>query len=106
MKIKLSPIRMDVEPLQAFVEGDRITINGTEYDFTPLKQGETLPQFEPFASSIERDESGVICLTLKLPHGDSAPEETRFPAAYDVAMDVDGEVPVPPYNIEEGAAHD
>ncbi|MGL6596867.1 hypothetical protein ACSZOB_03400 [Aeromonas veronii] len=98
MKIKLSPIRMDAEPLQAFTEGDKITINGAEYDFAPLKKGETLPQFEPFASDIERDEDGVICLTLKLPHGDNAPEETRFHAAYGVAIDVEGEVPVPPYN--------
>lgn len=101
MKIKLSPVRVDSDPLMAIVDGDKITVNGVEYDFSPLKQGDTLPKFEPFASDIERDADGVICLTLNLPHGPNAPVETRFPAAYSEPMNVIGEVHVPPYNIEE-----
>ncbi len=42
---------------------------------------------------------GVVNITLCLPHGANAPEETRFPAAYDVPMTVvDGQVPLPPYD--------
>lgn len=104
MKIKLSPVFKDTAPLSAQVAGDVITINGEVYDFTPLKEGETLPSEAlpdgVFASSVERID-GDIHLTLVLPHAVTAPEETRFPAAYSVAMDVvSGEVPVPPYDVE------
>lgn len=102
MKIKLSPIFKETTPLSAKIDEDKITVNGEVYDFTPLKEGETLPSDAlpegVFASSIERIE-GDIHLTLVLPHAVTAPYETRFPAAYSVAMDVvSGEVPLPPYD--------
>lgn len=101
MKIKLSPVFKDTTPLSAQVAGDVITINGEVYDFSPLKEGETLPSEalpDYFVGSIERIE-GDIHLTLVLPHAVNAPHETRFPAAYSVAMDVvSGEVPLPPYD--------
>lgn len=101
MKIKLSPVRSDNEPLAASVEGDVITVNGTAYDLSPLEASEELPATEPFAGSIIRDADGVIHLTLMMPHGANAPEETRFPAAFAEAMDIDsGNIPVPPYDEE------
>ena len=101
MKIKLSPVRSDSEPLIASVEGDVITVNGVEYDLSPLGPGEELPAPVPFSGSIIRDDGGILHLTLLLPHGANAPEETRFPAAYAEAMDVEsGNVPVPPHDEE------
>ncbi|HHQ4662247.1 TPA: hypothetical protein ACSPZY_002685 [Aeromonas veronii] len=100
MKIKLSPVRMNSEPLAASVAGDVITINGVAYDLSQLGEGEELPAGAPFTGSIIRDNDGVIHLALQLPHGANAPEETRFHAAYNEAMDIsEGEVPVPPYDM-------
>lgn len=108
MKIKLSPVRADMPPLQAIVESeDLIIINGEPFDFSPLKAGETLPraalgETSPFVSDIERGFSGELLFTLRLPHGMSAPQETRFPSAYDIPINISsGELPVPPYNAGE-----
>lgn len=44
---------------------------------------------------------GEIHLTLCLPHGQFAPHETRFPAAYTEPLTVvDGPVPLPPYDAQ------
>lgn len=101
MKIKLSPARMD-EQLVATVSGDSITVNGTRINFGPLLNGETIPNEaisnKWIAGDVHRID-GEIHLTLVLPHGATAPQETRFPAAYDVPMTVSsGAVPLPPYN--------
>lgn len=105
MKIKLSPVRADTAPLQATVKnGDTIVINGELFDFSPLQAGETLPVAamggtSPFVSDIERDKSGELHFTLRLPHGAFAPKETLFPVAYDTPIDIDsGELPTPPYS--------
>lgn len=101
MKIKLSPVRMD-EQLTASVSADTITLNGTNLNFGPLLDGETLPNEAINNKWISGDVhriNGEIHLTLVLPHGATAPQETRFPAAYDVPMTVSsGAVPLPPYN--------
>ena len=101
MKIKLSPARMD-EQLVATVSGDIITVNGARISFGPLLNGETLPNEainnKWIAGDVHRID-GEIHLTLVLPHGAAAPQETRFPDAYDVPMTViHGAVPLPPYN--------
>lgn len=101
MKIKLSPVRMDVQ-LLAEVSGDTITLNGVALDFSPLPEGGRLPAAaiinQWVLGDVERVD-GEICLTLVLPHGSRAPLETRFPAAYTVPMTVgDGPVPLPPYD--------
>lgn len=108
MKIKLSPVRADTQPLQAIVESeDLIVINGEPFDFSRLKAGETLPvhalgEASPFVSDIERDQSGELLFTLRLPHGGFAPRETRSPSAYDTPISIaSGELPVPPYNAGE-----
>ena len=107
MKIKLSPTRMD-EQLAASVSGDSITVNGTRINFGPLLNGETLPNEAINNKWIAGDAhriDGEIHLTLALPHGATAPQETRFPAAYDVPMTVSsGAVPLPPYNDQTKVA--
>ena len=102
MKIKLSPVRVDCEPLITSVNEDVITVNGCAFDFSRLKEGETLPHAalpsDMFAGDVERV-NGKVCLTLILPHGPNAPQETRFPEYFDVYMTVtDGPVPLPPYD--------
>lgn len=101
MKIYLSPVRMD-DKLIASVDGDTITVNGTVLDFLPLQEGETLPNAaipnDWIVGEVHRV-AGEIVLTLRLPHGATAPQETRFPDAYDAPMTVlGGEVPLPPYD--------
>jgi hypothetical protein len=101
MKIYLSPVRTNAQ-LTASVSGDTITVNGDVLDFTPLLEGETLPRTAVFNDWIIGDVhriAGEITLTLRLPHGANAPEETRFPDAYIVPITVaSGDVPLPPYD--------
>lgn len=106
MKIKLSPVRMD-EQLNASVIGDTIIINGLGFDFSPLQESEILPAAACNCSWISGDitrANGEICLTLILPHGAIAPQETRFPTAFYEPMTVtDGLVPLPPYDADPEA---
>ena len=81
MIIKLSPQRRN-DTLGISRSGDILTINGVEYDFSPLEDGDMLPQEavnnEFVISDVERV-GGVITLTLLLPHGANASEAARFP---------------------------
>ena len=101
MNIKLSPQRRD-EKLTASKQGDRLTINGVEYDFTDLPDGATLPvdtiDCEYIRGDVERIE-GQLHLTLILPHGPNAPHETRFPEPIVDPADgpADGPLLLPPY---------
>lgn len=99
MKIKLSPIRRD-DTLTVIKQGDSLTINGTTYDFSVIPDGATLPKgatdCEWLAFDVERIE-GVLHMTLLLPHGANAPEETRFPQP--IVDPVDGVLPLPAYDI-------
>lgn len=104
MKISFCPVRSD-ERFQAVVSGDTLTIDGDAGDFGALQEGDTLPRDAvdcPWLASDVTRENGEICLTLKLPHGANAPDETRFPQPVTVA---DGPVLLPPYDTapEEGA---
>lgn len=81
MKINLSPQRRD-DTLTVSKQGDTLTINGTEYDFTDLPDGATLPadavDSEFVIGTVERI-NGALELTLLLPHGANASEAARFP---------------------------
>jgi len=95
MKIKLSPQRRD-DSLSVFKQGDVLTINGTDYDFTDLPDGGTLPaeavDSEFVIGSVNRA-NGEIELTLLLPHGPNASEAARFPRP--ILDPADGEVELP-----------
>lgn len=100
MKIILSPVRMD-EQLMLDVEGDVVMVNGEEFDFSPLLEGATLPReailsdwFQGPADRID----GELILTIRLPCGPNAPEETRFPQP--IIVTEDGSVDLPPYDTE------
>jgi hypothetical protein len=100
MKISFSPIRRDSRSNFA-VSGDVLTVDGINYDFGPLNEGDTLPRSavsgDWLASDVTR-ESGEIALTVYLPHGVRAPSATRFPSPVTVT---DGAVSLPPYEVKE-----
>lgn len=100
MRINLTPMRRD-DLLELSVSGDALTVNGELFDFAPIPEGAALPRVAVacpwLASDVERS-GGKIALTLILPHGTNAPEETLFPAAIDVD---DGPVTLPSYELEE-----
>ena len=95
MKINLSPQRRD-DTLTVIKQGDTLTINGTDYDFTDLPDGGTLPadavDCEFVIGSVDRV-NGELELTLLLPHGPNATEAARFPEP--IIDPADGEVELP-----------
>ena len=95
MKITLSPQRRD-DTLTVIKQGDVLTINSTEYDFTDLPDGGTLPadavDCEFVIGSVDRV-NGELELTLLLPHGANASEDARFPEP--IIDPADGEVELP-----------
>lgn len=99
MKITWSPVRMD-EQLLINVEGDVVMVNGEEFDFSPLPDGATLPSGAVnsywFAGDVSRV-NGELRMTIRLPYGANAPEETRFPAP--ITVTEDGSVDIPIYDI-------
>ena len=106
MRIRLSPQCRD-EPLVLIRSGDTLVVNGETFDFTPLPDGATLPRdaidSEFFVSDVSRVE-GKLDLTLLLPHGPDAPEQTRFP---EPIMDPpDGVVALPPFTTERPESDD
>lgn len=101
MHITLSPMRCDGR-LSLVRSGDMLSINGTEYDFSALPDGATLPRgavtCDWLVSDVERID-GVIHLTLILPHGSEAPEETLFPSP--VIVSADGPIALPHYEVQD-----
>lgn len=65
------------EPLTVQVAGDAIILNGEEYDFSPLQEGEDILAAHTscswFQRTIERI-NGVIHVTLICPFGAPAPD--------------------------------
>jgi len=95
MKITLSPQRRD-DTLTVIKQGDTLTINGTEYDFSQLPNGGTLPKdavdCEWIISDVNRV-GGELELTLLLPHSADASEAARFPEP--IVDPADGQVELP-----------
>lgn len=104
MKLSLSPIRYDI-PLTLGLKGETLILNGEALDLSGIPEGATLPreavECDWLASDIDRID-GVLQLTLRLPHGANAPEQTLFPAP--ILITADGPVALPPYEREEPAA--
>ena len=101
MKITLSPTRTDT-PLIVSRAGDTLTLNGEEFDFGPLGEGETLPADaidSPWIAGDVTRTDGVLHITLRLPHGANSPEETRFPEP--IIDPPDGEVALPMHSLPE-----
>lgn len=103
MKLNFTPMRRD-EALTLSRSGDVLTINGEAFDFSGVPEGATLPReavvCEWLASDIERV-NGELELTLILPHGANAPQETLFPQP--ITVTADGAIALPAHSIEETA---
>jgi hypothetical protein len=101
MQIILSPIRAET-PLTLHRAGDVLTVNGEAFDLSGIPEGATLPReavaCDWLASDITR-RGGSLQMTILLPHGANAPEETRHPAPLELTSD--GPVALPPYDAEE-----
>lgn len=81
MKISLSPQRSDYL-LKIEKNGDCLTINGIEYDFSQLSEGDILPYGSVICEWIVSDVArinGELELTIKLPHSADASVYARFP---------------------------
>ncbi|MFN4158602.1 MAG: hypothetical protein ACK4GO_09390 [Gemmobacter sp.] len=95
MHLTLTPVRGDA-PLSLHRHGDVLTINGEAFDFSPLPEGATLPRDAVNCAWIADDVTrigGVLHLTLLLPHGACAPDDTRFPKP--LLLTGDGPVALP-----------
>lgn len=98
---KLSPAR--AAPIQYVVDQDTLFVDGIEFAFGPLLEGATLPREAVGAngwllSDVTRV-SGVIHMTILLPHGPNAPDLTRFPEPMTVSTD--GPVTLPAYSLDD-----
>lgn len=101
MHISFSPMRRD-DRLELVRQGDVLIVNGEAFDFTSLAEGDSLPRAalacDWLASDVTRA-GGAIHLTLILPHGAGAGQETLFPAPRLVTSD--GPVDLPPHDAAE-----
>lgn len=95
MKIKLSPVASD-ESLVVVKLGDTVKLNGTSLDFTRLADGATLPAEAiscPWINGAVDRVNGSLMITITMPHGADAGEQSRFPV--DIVNPPDGHVPLP-----------
>ncbi|WP_085599325.1 MULTISPECIES: hypothetical protein [unclassified Pseudomonas] len=98
--IKFSPVYTDrfARIESASVEGYAITINGEQFDFSPLEKGYEL-SLEAIDSPLFADKAvmsaeGVLSITLLMPYDEAtATEAIRFPAP--VTVTTNGPVDIP-----------
>lgn len=89
MKILLSPQRRD-DTLEVIKNGDVLKVNGKDFDFSPVGEGDTLPRQAIdslwFVGDIERV-NGELILTLLLPNPRDYSQEQAFPVPLVNVMD-------------------
>tara|TARA_R110002020_G_scaffold304014_1_gene519773 strand:- start:1450 stop:1776 length:327 start_codon:yes stop_codon:yes gene_type:complete len=99
--ITFSPLSGDT-PMTLEKQGGALIVNGEAFDFGFLADGDTLPHSavsgDWLASDVTRTD-GDLHLTVRLPHGPNAPEETRFPAP--ITATQDGPIALPPYDAPQ-----
>ncbi|MGS0738823.1 hypothetical protein ACVBEG_20340 [Pseudomonas sp. GG8] len=95
MRIKLSPSRND-DTLSVVKMGNILTINDVTFDFSQMKDGDTLPrsaiQSEWFVGDVDNT-GGELTLTLLLPLPVNFSQEQAFPV--DLTNVPDGPVVFP-----------
>ena len=98
--ITFSPLSGDT-PMTLEKQGDTLIVNGEAFDFGFLSDGDTLPREavsgDWLASDVTRT-GDALHLTVRLPHGQNAPEETRFPSP--VPATQNGAIALPLFDIE------
>lgn len=89
MIINLSPVNGGSK-VEASVRGDAITVNGTEFDFSSVLDGDTIRGFYipgmVFAGEVGRRD-GEIYLTLIFPVGPNPSQSVAFPEPIHVIND-------------------
>ena len=101
MIIKLSPQRRD-DKLSVIKNGETLTINGKEYDFSPLEDGATLPHEAVNCPYICKDihrVDGELYIELLLPLGKEASQEAKFPS--DIVDPPDGKIELPYCGVQK-----
>lgn len=81
MKVNLSPKRLD-ETLMIVKSGDILTLNGEEFDLSPVGEGDTLPSDainSPWFSGVVERVDGELILTLLIPIPWNYSQEQAFP---------------------------
>jgi len=96
LTLNLSPVRSDDPQPKVSYIAPVLTVNSTAYDLSELPDGATAQH--PVLGTVERSGDDYE-LTLKITHGSSAPEATRFPEPLTVT--VNGLVELPLYNTPE-----
>lgn len=96
MIINYSP-QLRSDTLTLVKQGDALTINSVEINFSPLESGTKLPSevcqtYSPFLLAAQRNEDGELEVTLLLPHGENATQAALFPQP---VTPQDGPVEVP-----------
>lgn len=99
MILNYSPQYRSDGPLALAKQGDTLTINSTHVDLSPLPVGHKLPYAEcqkghPFLLAAQRNEGGILELTILLPYGPGASSAVEFPQPVLVIEDGNIEVPV------------
>lgn len=95
MIIKLSPRSAD-EQLSVEKFGSILRLNGLSFDFSGLPDGATLPGeavSSPWVDAPVERIDGELVVTLVMPHGVDAGQQSRFPV--DIVNPADGRVPLP-----------
>lgn len=101
MIIKFSPQRRDDNVVYE-VYGDTVVMNGEPFDFSPIEDGDILPQKAIFSQWIASDVTrvdGQLELTLMLPNPWNYSQEQAFPVP--ITVTEDGAVPLPQPPPEE-----
>ena len=95
MQITLSP-QVSGSTLAASVSGDVLTVNGVDYDFSGMNDGDLLPPEAiegNFVVGNVTKAGGVVSVTLRMPIDRTAPDSAKFPDPVTVTS---GAVPLPP----------
>lgn len=94
--LKLSPVRAEIATPVIAKSNSKLIINGKEFDFGFLNDGDILPRAAVTSGEIHSDVTRVgdtIELALRLPHGPDAPESVRFPQP--ILVEQDGPITLP-----------
>lgn len=94
MQITLSPQRADT-PLSLATSGAALILNGVNVDLATY-DASVAPSDWIVGQPVQVEEDWHV--TLVLPHGGSAPDETRYPAP--ITVTEDGPVKLPVYDRE------
>jgi len=90
MIIKFSPQRRD-DTLSLSKAGEVLTVNGKDFDFSRLGNGETLPgsavDSDFICGDVERSDDGELIIPVILPHGANPSHAVAFPDPVNVTDD-------------------